>query len=253
MMDGWMARHRGKGWGFNPPVEGYDSVNWHEIKSAIIYRLKDQAALSPKRNALLAKHVVASPAQTDPITFGKHVHQEACRMGLTQAHRVYVVMDGAVWLWNIFTDRFSSCATGTLDFYHASEHLHTLADELFSSKEESAKWLSPLLEDLKNRSSSELFCTLAELISHPPNHEPETIEAIGQANTYFQKHKDHMDYATMKKAGLPIGSGSMESQCSQFQNRLKRRGQFWSKAGFAALLEVCIRYQNGEQLSLWAA
>ena len=45
----------------------------------------------------------------------------------------------------------------------------------------------------------------------------------------------------------------MESQCSQFQNRFKRRGQFWSYNGSAAFLEVAVRYQNGEILSLWAA
>jgi len=36
----------------------------------------------------------------------------------------------------------------------------------------------------------------------------------------------------------------MESQCAQFQNRFKRRGQFWTKQGFAAFLELAVRYQT---------
>ena len=36
----------------------------------------------------------------------------------------------------------------------------------------------------------------------------------------------------------------MESQCSQNQNRFKRRGQFWSKAGFAPLLEDDVWHTN---------
>ncbi len=254
MMDGWMARHRGNDWGKKKQIDGQERVQWHEIKSAVIYRLKDQVQVSSKRQALLSKHVVATPAKTDPLTFGQRVYHEACRMGLAQARRVYVVMDGAIWLWNIFADRFEQCATGTLDFYHASEHLHDLAAELFpENKEEASTWCSKILHSLKKHSSNKLFNTLAELIESPPRKDQATVEAIHSANTYFGKHKDHMDYSRAAKRGLPIGSGSIESQCSQFQDRLKRRGQFWSENGFASLLEVTIRHQNAELLSLWAA
>ena len=41
MMDGWMARHRGKDWGIQKRTEGQERIHWHEIKSAVIYRLKD--------------------------------------------------------------------------------------------------------------------------------------------------------------------------------------------------------------------
>ena len=45
---------------------------------------------------------------------------------------------------------------------------------------------------------------------------------------------------------MPIGSGAMESQCSQNQNRFKRRGQFWSKSGFASFLAAYVWYTNDE-------
>jgi hypothetical protein len=136
MMDGWMARHRGKHWGRKRRAKGQERVHWHEIKSAILYRLRDQATVSPRRHALLSKHVVAVPAATDPIEFGRRVQNEARRMGMAEASQVYVVMDGGVWLWNIFEDRFKLCAVGSLDFYHASQHLHALADDLFSDSQE---------------------------------------------------------------------------------------------------------------------
>lgn len=253
MMDGWMARHRGNDWGKKEQLDGQERVNWHEVKSAVMYRLKDQAQVSPKRHALLSKHVVATPAKTDPLSFGQRVYHEARRMGLAQARSTYIVMDGAIWLWNLFEDRFKQCATGTLDFYHASEHLHALAVELFpENKDEAKTWCSQILHSLKHRSPKKLFSTIAELLHNPPREDPATLEAIDNANTYFGKHKDHLDYSRAAKKGLPIGSGSMESQCSQFQDRLKRRGQFWSENGFACLLEVCARHQNGELLSLWA-
>lgn len=254
MMDGWMARHRGKDWGKKTRVQGQERIHWHEIKSAIIYRLKDQAAISPKRHALLSKHVVAVPAETDPVDFGRRVQDEALRMGLGEARLVYVVMDGGVWLWNIFEDRFKQCALGTLDFYHASQHLHVLAAELFrENKGQARTWCTEILHSLKHHSTKKLFQTLAELLADPPSQAQSTVAALQDASAYFEDHKNHMDYPRAARNGLPIGSGSMESQCSQFQNRFKRRGQFWMKNGFAGLLEVCVRHQNGELGSLWAA
>jgi len=254
MMDGWMARHRGKDWGSRKRLQGLERIHWHEIKSAIIYRLSSQVNLSPKRRGLISKHVVAVPAETDPVDFGRRVQEEAQRMGLGKAKRVYIVMDGAIWLWNIFEDRFETCATGTLDFYHASQHLHALADELFpGNKRESSLWCGKILHSLKHHSFKKLFGTLAQLLAHPPRPDESTLVAIKAAHNYFDSHKNHMDYPAAAKLGIPIGSGSMESQCSQFQDRFKRRGQFWSKKGFAALLEIGTRHQNGELASLWAA
>ena len=43
----------------------------------------------------------------------------------------------------------------------------------------------------------------------------------------------------------------MESQCSQNQNRFKRRGQFWSKGGFASFLEAYVWYTNRELKHLY--
>ena len=254
MMDGWMARHRGKDWGQQRRVAGQERIHWHEIKSAIIYRLKDQVSVSPKRRALLAKHVVAVPAETDPVDFGHRVQHEARRMGLGTARQVYVVMDGGLWLWNIFADRFQQCAVGTLDFYHASQHLHALAAELFrEDKDQARRWCGQILHALKHHSPKKLFKTLAELVADPPRQDQATRCAIAQASAYFADHRNHMDYAHAAQRGLPIGSGSMESQCSQFQNRFKRRGQFWAQPGSAGLLEVAVRHQNGELRSLWAA
>jgi hypothetical protein len=254
MMDGWMARHRGEDWGSRLRAEGLERIHWHEIKSAILYRLSSHVQINPKRRALISKHVVAVPAETDPVDFGLRVQQEAMRMGMAKAKRVYVVMDGAIWLWNLFEDRFKLCATGTLDFYHASQHLHTLADALFPNNKPSASlWCHDILHALKHRSTRKLFRILSELVAQPPSNDKATIAAIKDACDYFDSHKDHMNYPAAAKLNLPIGSGSMESQCSQFQDRLKRRGQFWSNPGSSALIEVIQRHQNGEVASLLAA
>ena len=71
-------------------------------------------------------------------------------------------------------------------------------------------------------------------------------ETVRREAGYFRDHEKHMDYRTARKDGVPIGSGAMESQCSQNQNRFKRRGQFWSKGGFASFVAAYVWYVNDE-------
>lgn len=53
-----MAKHCGKDWGKKRHTDGQERVNWHEIKSAIIYRLKDQVELSPVPKSFKANRAI---------------------------------------------------------------------------------------------------------------------------------------------------------------------------------------------------
>ena len=255
MADGSNARHRGKNWGLDKENRDLpDRVHWHEIRSAVIFKLSALLAVSGKRKALMEKHVAAVPADTSPHDFGVRLYEEAVRMGLLRAKAVFFVMDGGVWLWRIYEDRFEKCSQAMLDFYHLSQHLHALAATLHGADTAKAQaWCGRILHDLKHKSPERLFKTLDDLLLEPPSDDPAVLEAIREQDAYFRNHAGHMDYAANAQMGVPIGSGSVESLCSQFQNRLKRTGQFWTKEGFAALLRVVVRYWNGELDSLWMA
>ena len=255
MADGWNARHRGENWGVDKNNRKLpDRVHWHEIRSAVIFKLSALLAVSGRRKAIMEKHIVAVPAETSPYDFGALLHQEAVRMGLPRAKAVFFVMDGGVWLWNLYKDRFENCSKAMLDFYHLSQHLHALGAALHGTGCAKAQaWCAKILHDLKHKSPTRLFKTLDELLQEPPSDDPAALETIREQNAYFRNHAGHMDYAANAALGVPIGSGSVESLCSQFQNRLKRTGQFWTKPGFAALLRVIVRKWNGELDSLWQA
>jgi len=255
MADGWNARHRGENWGLDKDNRTLpERVHWHEIRSAVLFRLSDLLAISGRRKAIMRKHVVAVPADTSSYDFGVLLHRDAVRMGILRAGAAFFVMDGGVWLWHIFTDRFEKCSKAMLDFYHLSQHLHALAAALHGADAAKAGvWCGKILHDLKHKSPKRLFKTLDELLEQPPSADPAVLEAIREQNAYFRNHAGHMDYAANAALGVPIGSGSVESLCSRFQNRLKRTGQFWTKEGFAALLRIIVRYWNGELDSLWLA
>ncbi len=255
MADGWNARHRGKNWGRNKKNRQLpERIHWHEIRSGVIFKLSDLLAVSGKRKAIMDKHIVAVPAETSPYDFGVLLHREAVRMGLGRAKAVFFVMDGGVWLWHIYADRFEKCSKAMLDFYHLSQHLHALGAALHGTgSAKAAAWCGKLLHDLKHKSPKSLFKTLDQLLKDPPSDDPAVREVVREQNAYFRSHAEHMDYAANAAQGVPIGSGSVESLCSQFQNRLKRTGQFWTKKGFAALLRIIVSHCNGELDSLWLA
>lgn len=254
MMDGWMARHRAPQWGEKPADKKAERIQWHEIKSAVIFRLEDRGQTVGGRRFLIHKQVVAMPANTEPVEFSDAVHREALRMGMAKAHKVYVVQDGALYLWSIFEDRFAQAAQGVLDFYHASDHLWALARELFGQESpETRRWAHALLHQLRHGKEHRVVKTLVDLMAQTPPEHAHAADLITQTANYFSAHKDHIHYDQLARNRIPIGSGAMESQCSQFQNRLKRRGQFWSPRGSGHLLAIVQRAQNGELHSLWAA
>jgi len=131
-----------------------ERVAWHEVKSAVIYRLDHRAETASDRGVLTQKKVVACPPGTEVLEFGAAVQQQALWCGMARAQEVFVVVDGAAWLWSLIEDRFSG-TTQTLDFYHASQRLWELAHYLYANDAEAARvFVEPLLHQLRHGESS---------------------------------------------------------------------------------------------------
>lgn len=246
MIDGWMVRQRGPDWGAQLGAAAPERISWKEVKSAIVYRLEDRAANAAGRGMLIEKKVVAVPPETDVVDLGARIQEQAMRLGLARAKEVFVVADGALWIWNLIEDRFAQ-ATKTLDFYHGSQHLWSLAHHLHpESAQRATAWIQPLLHQLRHLPQHRLVHTLMELlVAHPAD------PLIQREVNYFQTHSDHLNYADLAARNAPIGSGSMESACSQFQDRLKRRGQFWSPRGLEHMLAIDVAVKNQTLPLLW--
>ncbi len=251
MMDGWMVRRRGRDWGAGCRKKAAERVEWKEIKNAVIYRLEQRVEKPSGRGLLLHKYVVACAPDTSPVDFGAAVRTEALRRGLGRAKRIYVVMDGAVWLWNLANDCFST-AIQVLDFHHASEHLWAIAHLLHGQGTDQARhWIEPLLHQLRHGQEKRVVGTLEALLDLSSDLAAETRAAVRTPVEYFQTHREHIHYAKVARQGGPIGSGSVESLCGQFQDRFKRTGQFWSPAGLRHLLTLDVLLRNDDLDVLW--
>ena len=252
MLDGWMARERGVDWGAGPRRKNPQRIQWHEIKSAVIYRLEQRAQSSTGRGLLLEKYIVATPPETSPLELGARVQEEAMRRGLGRAKVVYLVMDGAVWLWDLAHDRFAE-AIKTLDFHHAREHLQAIADALHGAgTDQAGAWLKPLLHSLRHGQEARVVRTLEELLlAGPPGRDMKDQADLEREVNYFQTHRDHLHYQKMEDAGAPLGRGAVESLGKQLQARLRGCGQFWLRSGFTNLLRVCVLTKNKDETYLW--
>src|SRR6266436_2997840 len=142
-------------------------------------------------------------------------------------------------------------ATKTLDFYHASEHLWALARHLHPGPGEAAQWVEPLLHQLRHSVEHRLIESLEKLLPADTPGSPPSDPLVEREVEYFRHHRDHLQYASLAARGAPIGSGAMESACSQFQNRFKRRGQFWTRQGLRHLLAIDVAVKNGSLTHLW--
>jgi hypothetical protein len=245
-IDAWNIRERDD-WGKSEKLRktGVEPKRWHWVYTATIFRLDQRATTSSGRPVISDRGYVATRLGLDP--FRHQIYAEALRRGLSNAKEVLIVADGAIWIWNLAEDRFKE-ARQRVDLYHVKEHLWTLANEIFGrGTQEASAWVNPLFKMLEGRSDGALDVIdglekLNTVIDHLTNDQRESIEReIG----YFNTHKNRMDYKEGKKLGQPVGSGAIESTCSQYQRRFKLTGQFWSLEGDEAFLALDTLHRNG--------
>lgn len=245
-IDAWNIRERDD-WGRSERLrsEGQEPSRWHWVYTATIFRLDQRGTTQSGRPVITERGFVATRQGLD--AFRQQLYVEALRRGLLQAQDVLIVADGAVWIWNLAEDRFKD-ARQRVDLYHVKAHLWALANEVFGQGSQDAQaWLRPLLKALERREDGALDviqgleglrATLLRLTT-------EQRAALDREIGYFQQHKDRMDYKQAKRLGQPLGSGAVESTCSQYQRRLKLTGQFWSLEGDEDFLALSTLHRNG--------
>jgi hypothetical protein len=230
-IDAWNIRERDD-WGKSARqrAQGTEPERWHWVYGATCFRLEDRITKGD-RAMILSRGTVMTRGGIE--TLKSQLWAEAMRHGLASATRVLVLADGAVWIWNLVTDRFEK-AVQRLDLYHGKEHLWTVARALYPEDKEAAQaWVKPLLKDFECDRANNVIATLEELVVRMPTSTRETVE---KEINYFGSNLHRMKYKEGRKRGEPLGSGAIESTCRQYQCRFKRPGQFWSRTGDEALM-----------------
>lgn len=179
--------------------------------------------------------------------FGYRLYAEAERRGFQEAKRVVMIGDGAPWIWNLAEEHFPG-AIQLLDYYHAAEHLGTLAKALFPEGNKNRKpWLKALTKKLWKGETDSLIAHLRKLDVRGRK-KKETDKTIA----FFEKHRHRMRYKEFRKAGLFIGSGVVEAGCkSLIGGRLKCSGMHWTVRGANAIIALKCCIESGAFEQYW--
>jgi hypothetical protein len=161
------------------------------------------------------------------------------RAGGGDTTRLHSVGDGAPWIVNQIKQRFGKLADYLIDFYHLSQYLSAAGTALVGPKQ-SRDWLHAQQARFK---ANEVNAVLHELRAYQPPKPPARHESANEEVT-----KD----GTLK-AGLPIGSGEVESgHGSVIQARLKLRGAWWKEETAENMLALRTLRANHQWESYWS-
>jgi hypothetical protein len=239
-IDAWNIRERDH-WGQTDTLraQGEKLDRWHWVYMGTVFRLDHRGQTAGQRPVISQRGYVATRGGLEALT--RQLHHEAIQRGLGQAQEVLVIADGAVWIWNLVTDRFP----------------------------EARQWVAPLLAALRNDQPTQIIQTLEEL---QPRLQQALQDKVHTQIEYWKNNNNRLHYraimtarkavktgtATSEQTRLanePLGSGAIEATCRQYQCRFKRTGQFWTTTGDEALmcLETFWRNDRWHQLFPHAA
>ena len=225
---------------------------WHEVKVGAVGGIVD--------GATTALSYVA--AREGPDRFGPRLLAEAARRGaldvvgwdgplrgrgLARLRRVVVLGDGARWIWELAAEHFGE-RIEIVDYYHAAEHLWDVARALHpDAPAAAAAWAAPLARHLRDDGVAPILDALGAAAA--PAGSP-AADLLRRERAYFRANAARMAYPTFRAAGLPIGSGAVESAARHvIQLRMKRPGMRWADHGGRAIAALRATMRSGRPLA----
>jgi hypothetical protein len=179
--------------------------------------------------------------------------REVWRQGWGRGVRIVVLIgDGADWIWHQARCQLSRAGVAVVeivDFYHAAEHLSTVADAVFGAGSLRAHdWLDRQRHALRHQGAGPVRRALGKL--RPPT--AVAAEEVRKARGYFRTHAARMRYPAFCARHFPIGSGAIESTAKNLiQQRQTQAGMRWSAAGAQRVASLRALHRSGRWTAFW--
>ncbi len=233
---------------------------WRENKVAVVSRVvpgktePDGSYTKPKE---LVKTYVATTR--DSHAFGRDLRTEAERRGIKRAKQVLFLGDHGHGMPQMIEREFADVEKQAItDFFHSAERLGDVAAVVKGAGEAKQKkrfkFFLELRSCLWNGEAKGIAKRLVGFASRRAprperlsklDSDPEA-KKLWENAMYFEKHHETMDYPTYRAKGWPIGSGSVESACGQFGDRVKHARMRWTRKGADALHVVKAAILSGD-------
>jgi hypothetical protein len=164
--------------------------------------------------------------RAEAAEFTRLASVEVARRAVERAVVVAGVVDGAEWCQG-FLDAHCPHAVRILDFPHAVGHLARAAQAVLGTVTEAIiEWLAARLKELTAGHPAAVLVALWDL---PVGKDTEAAAARAEVAGYVAARLEQMRYAAFVAAGLPIGSGAVESANKLVvEARLKGAGMRWA-------------------------
>jgi hypothetical protein len=212
---------------------------WREIRVAIARRKEDASA---RYGATLDSCLGA----------GLMWRQTAEHGGLRDETPVHALADGAPWIVEQCDRQFGERATFLVDFHHVSDYLAAAA--VTCAGKDSSKWFAQQKQRLLENRMEEVLAELAAHFETLSKNSDGKTPPVRQAHQYIKERKNWMDYAGALRAGLPIGSGPVESAHRHIvQARVKKAGAWWLETNIEPLVQMRVVRANGGWNNYWTS
>jgi hypothetical protein len=219
-------------------------LSWYEVESVppTQHSTRQREKAARDQPALRAKNMQYFCDITDADEFGKLLWATGCRLKADLSPELIFLGDGAVWIWNLVA-RYYPKAIQIVDWYHAEEHLETVANAAFPQGSDRSAWLQAVKQALWEGQVEHVISACEGLAAE--------CDTARKASHYFYINADRMRYDRFRAAGYMIGSGTVESACKQIvTQRLKLPGAQWTITGAVQTAKARAAWLSGHWHSL---
>jgi hypothetical protein len=216
--------------------------------------LRKTRKLSWKEARLCLAHEVGSVTPVFGVTTGStdeagdQLLQCAIRAEGGTETRFHCVGDGATWIADQGDRVFGSQANYLVDFYHLCEYLSGAAGKIAGKDKE--VWMEQQKDRLKENAYNEVLKALQPFVEG--KNIPDEDAPVRVCHRYISNRTHQLDYKGAIAAGLPIGSGEIESAHRYIiQARLKLAGAWWKITNATKMLALRVLRANGDWDKYW--
>lgn len=204
--------------------QGYHT-EWKEPKLITIYLLNAQGQVvkkfAPLHDATMEDHQGLFAVLDNYLQV----------LELEQLNKMVFCGDGAPWIWSgveALCEQYQwprECVYQVLDYTHAKQNLQELLELLPAHLKEAGRVAKRWKDLLWEGNLQCLHDSLCRILTGC-----EKTQALKKWSDYFQRNAQRMQYERFREAGVPCGSGCVESAIRRVINlRLKAPGTFWTR------------------------
>jgi len=210
------------------------TVHWQEARLTLAHQ---SGSVSP---------VFAATMDGTDAT-GDRMLNVAIMAGGSSSSIIHCLGDGAAWIADQCERVYGDQGHFLVDFYHLCDYLAAAAP---FSQNDGSNWLDEQKQQMRTGQISVVIKNLESRLE--PEKTPDKDAPVRQCHRYLCNRPGQFEYAAALEAGLPVGSGEIESAHRYIiQKRLKIAGAWWKRDNARKMLVMRTVRANGMWDKYW--